>query len=732
MTSPVADFCADLRRCWRLSGRDLPGVARELRISRTQLYAILNGEIKRPPDWDALVRPLVEACGGAADLAGWRRRYDVLIRVHDELGRRSAPAGPAPAQLPPGVAGFVGRTAELEVLDGVAPGGTAVITGMPGVGKTTLAVAWGHRAASRFPDGRLYANLRGHGSTVPADPADIVRQFLDALGVPPERIPAGRDAQLARYRSLIATRRVLIVLDDASDATQVRPLLAAGRGVTVVTSRRPLTTLVADPGATPVVLRPPAESEAVELLLSRVDQAALDETAAREIVAACGGLPLALALVGARARVTGFGLGALAAELRRATTRLDALDNGALRSVFAWSCDGLSPAAARLFRLLGPVPGADITVAAAAALDGRSQPQTARTLRELTGAGLLAEWAPGRYRMHDLLRFYAAESAEDDRDRALVRLLDHYTHRAYLADRVLNPTRAPIPRGPGPDAGPGTRTDIAAARAWLAAERETLLDALRQAKDAGLDRQAWQLGWALDTFLAEQRRWHDEGAAWAAALNAATALTDRTAAAHAHCFLAVVDGRLRRFDEARDHMRRALELTRETGDRAAEAENRFTLSYVCWLLDDRDEALAEVLAALEIFTELGSTAWQGKAARSAGWYHAVRGEHTEAFALYHRALAVEQSSGDCANEALTRNCLGMAYEQIGDRDRAEEHYRHGLGHARASGDDILRAQFLTHLGDLDGARELWEEAYLILAEFGHPQAADVRHKLDGA
>ncbi|MET0415335.1 MAG: tetratricopeptide repeat protein, partial [Actinoplanes sp.] len=486
-----------------------------------------------------------------------------------------------------------------------------------------------------------------------------------------------------------------------------------------------------------------AEPEAVELVRQRTDPAAYDEKAAQAIATACGGLPLALALVAARAGVTGFALGSLAAELRRSATRLGALDNGALRSVFAWSYDALSPSAARLFRLLGSVTATEASVAAAAALAGRPQPETAGTLRELTDAGLLTERAPGRFAMHDLLRAYAAEAPEEDRQDALVRLLDHYTHHAYQAERVLNPTRAPIPLAlaePAPGVTPpDPRTDGVAARAWLDAERAALLDALRQAKDEGLDRHAWQLGWALDTFLNEQRRWHDEGAAWAVALNAATALTDPLAAAHAHTFLAVVDGRLQRFDEAREHLRRSLTLIETTGDRAAEAEHRFTLSYVCWLQADHDGALREARAALELFTALADPAWEGKAARAVGWYHAGLGDSCEALSFYQRALQLEQAGGDRANEALTRNCLGLLHQQLGDQETAMDHYRYGLAHARAIGDDVLRAELLARLGDLhesaadgEGARERREEAYLILAELGHPQAADVRHKLDAA
>jgi tetratricopeptide (TPR) repeat protein len=748
-TGAVAAFCADLRRRWRASGRNLPSVAREVRISRAQLYAILNGEIKRPPDFDALVRPLIQACGGTdAEVADWRRRHEVLVGVHTELRRRPVDRTPAPAsapaQLPAGVEGFTGRAAALAALDAAAAR-VVTVTGAAGVGKTALVVHWAHRAAGDFPDGRLYVDLRGFdGDGDVVDPADAIRGFLDALGVEPHRVPPGRDAQAALYRSLSADRRLLVVLDNARDAGQVRPLLPGGPAVrTVVTSRDRLTALVAETGARPLALDLPDQAEAVELLTSRTGAQPRDPEAAAEIVAACGRLPLALALVGARVRQTGFPLATLATELRR--PGLATLDG--VRAVFSWSYRALSPSAARLFRLLGLAAGADIAAAAAAALAGVALPEVRRALRELTEASLLTEPAPGRYQLHDLLRVYAGELAhevETDKDRraALTRLLDHYTHTAYAAELVLNPTRAPIPltlAEPAEGAGPKQQLDVKAALQWLGTERAVLLSALRQAKDEGLDRYAWQLGWALDTFLYEQHHWQDEGAAWAVALSAATALVDRPAAAHAHRFLAVVAGRLDRFGEAHAHMRQAIELSRAAGDRAGEAETHFVLSYVCWLQADHDSALDHAERSRALWAELDHPSWEGKASNAVGWYHAQLGAHRKALPYHERALALQQQAGDRANEAVARVSLGQAQHDLGYYEAAAGHYEQGLQLARALADPVMEAHLTVRLGDTyqamgddAAARERWQRAYEILTDAGHPQAADVGRKLDAA
>src|SRR5689334_14983229 len=370
-----------------------------------------------------------------------------------------------PAQLPPPIAGFVGRKAETALLEAPTPPVT-VLFGPPGVGKTALAVHWARSAGDLFPDGRLHVDLRGFADAEPRDPADALRLLLESLGVEPDRMPADLDGRQALYRGRTASLRLLVILDNARDDDQVRPLLPAGdRTRAVVTSRRRLTGLIAAVGARPIELDVLAEDEAVELFHDRVGGAG---SGTAEIVRACGRLPLAVTLAAARVRTSGHPLAALAAlhaELRRPANRLEALDD--LRAVFSWSYQGLSPAAARLFRLLGLATGPDIALAAASALAGRPVAAVRRLLSELTEAALITEPVPGRFAMTDLIRAYAGELARAtdsaaDRRAALTRLMDHYTHTAYQADLVLNPSRAPIPMSlgaPADDSRPSPLVD---------------------------------------------------------------------------------------------------------------------------------------------------------------------------------------------------------------------------------------------------------------------------------
>jgi DNA-binding SARP family transcriptional activator/DNA-binding XRE family transcriptional regulator len=340
-----------------------------------------------------------------------------------------APADLVPRLLPASPAHFTGRPSELSMLTGLleqataAPGTATVcaISGMGGVGKTALALHWAHRVTGAFPHGQLYVNLRGFGpSDGPAPPGEALIGFLGALGVPPKRIPAGMPAQTGLLRSLLAGRRILVVLDNARDEEQVRPLLPASPGcLVIVTSRSQLAGLAAAEGASLLRLDLLTDAEARALLAARLgpQRASAEPDAVTEIAVRCGRLPLALAAAAARAATyPHFPLASLATELRDVRGRLDHLDSGdpavSLRTVFSWSVRQLSPPAARMFRLLSRCPGSDVTVPAAASVAGTDLPGARRLLRELVRCHLLAEPSPGRYAFHGLLRAYAAEQAE--------------------------------------------------------------------------------------------------------------------------------------------------------------------------------------------------------------------------------------------------------------------------------------------------------------------------------
>jgi DNA-binding SARP family transcriptional activator len=503
--------------------------------------------------------------------------------------------GSALRQLPAAVTQFTGRAAELTVLaqilarhaEGDTPGTVVIsaIGGTAGVGKTALAIHFAHQAAPRFPDGQLYVNLRGFDpASSPAAPAEAIRVFLEALGVPADRIPPSLEGQAGLYRSLLAGRRMLIVLDNARDEQQVRPLLPASPGsLVIVTSRHQLTGLAAAEGARLMTLDVLRGDEARQMLADRIAdaRAAAELPAIAEIASLCAGLPLALAVAAARASARPqLSLAALAGELRDAGRCLEILDADdpatSVRAVISWSYDQLSQDTARLFRLLGTHPGPDISLPAAASLIGLPPDQTRRLLAELTRAHLITERTPGRYAFHDLLRAYAAElgsalDSPDERAAAIRRVLDHYLHTARAASLVFNRREQAFTLGPLP---PGVCaediTGYQQAMAWFETEHRVLLNVARQAADTGLNNYAWQLPETLRTFLDLRGYWEDYAAAYQTALAATMQLGDLTAQAIAHRGLAVAQNLLGRYTDALTHYAQALELYRQLGDRVGQ------------------------------------------------------------------------------------------------------------------------------------------------------------------
>jgi DNA-binding SARP family transcriptional activator/tetratricopeptide (TPR) repeat protein len=716
---------------------------------------------------DAILRrdPSVGLGGGA----------EVAVRL---AGRQPGPAAngppgppaigssgpPRPAQLPAEVASFVGREAEVRQLDRWAaqagPGAPVVIvaiTGTAGVGKTALAVHWAHRVAgsspSRFPGGELYVNLRGFApGEVAMEPAEAVRGFLDALGVPPQRVPVGLPAQAALYRSLLGGRRLLVVLDNARDAEQVRPLLPGAPGcLALVTSRDGLSGLVAVDGAHPLPLDLLSAGAATDLLARRLGagRLAAEPDAVAEIIARCARLPLALAIVAARAAARpGFGLATLAAELAETRGGLDALAGGDatvdVRAVLSWSYQTLSPAAARLFRLLGLHPGPDIGAAAAASLAGVPPDKARPLLAELARAHLVAEPAPGRYAFHDLLRAYATELGQDAdpaaaRHDALHRMLDHYLHTACAATLLLNPHRDPVPLTP---AGPGVTPEQLAgserALAWFDAERQALTAAVDTAAGAGFDLHAWQLAWALAPILDRHGHWQEWIAVQTAALGAAGRLADLPGQADAHRHLASAHARLGRHEQAHTHYRHALDRYGELGDRTGIASTHLNLSWVYEQQGRPGDGLRQAQQALDIFRAAGHRAGQAMAVNAVGWFHALLGDYGQALAKCQQALVLHRELGNRAGEADTCDSLGYAHHHLGNHREAAACYQQALELVRPTGDSYTEANVLDHLGDAlhaaaepEAAGAAWRQSLAILTGFGHPDADQVRAKLDG-
>lgn len=663
-----------------------------------------------------------------------------------------------PAQLPSDVPAFIGRAAILKVLDSLLEspnrGNTSAvivssIAGTAGVGKTALALHWAHRVRHRFADGQLYVNLRGFGPDDTAlDPRYALRGFLDALGVPPQRMPAEPDAQAGLYRSLLADRHVLVVLDNARDAEQVRPLLPGAPGcLVVVTSRNQLSGLVAAAGAHPVTVDLLSADEAHELLTARLGSArvAAEPVAVGEIIAGCAGLPLALVIVAAHAAAKPeLSLADLAVQLGRASIDALASDDPLtdVRTVFSWSYRALHPPTARLFRLLGLHPGSDTSVPAAASLAGLSVPSVAKLLTDLVNAHLVEEHSSGRYALHDLLRAYAAGlvttiDSDADRREAQHRLLDYYLHTAHSAAALLARRRDPLTL-PAPRPGVVLEPPEAEAQAteWLGAERHALLAAIEHAVRTGFDSHAWQLAWALVDFLESHGYWHDWVASQMAALRAAQRLGQPRPEALAHQFLGRANNRLGRYDEAERHLRRALQLFGEVGDQTGEAHTHHSLALVAGQRGRHRDALDHAERSLDLFRAADHKIGQARAHNAVGWYLAQLGDHRRAMSHCELALAIHRRTGNAHSEAATWDSLGYIRRGMGEHVAAVRCYERALGLLQGPINRHGRATILTNLGDahraaddLDAARSAWREAVTILDELNHPDADGVRARL---
>ncbi len=663
----------------------------------------------------------------------------------------SAPV--VPAQLPAAVPRFTGRAGHIEELDRLLAGvesrrPTAVvitaINGTAGVGKTTLAVYWAHRVAERFPDGQLYVNLRGFDPAAPVEPAAAVRAFLDALGVPAARIPASPQAQFGLYRSLLADRRMLILLDNARDTDQVGPLLPGSPGsLVIVTSRDQLTGLVAAQAAHTLRLDVLSEAEADELLAHRLGPArvAAEPAATARLIARCARLPLALAIAAARAVCRPeFPLEALADELDDAEAALDGL--GDVRTVFSWSYRTLSPPAATLLRLFGLHTGPDAGAPAMASLAGLPLRQVRPLLAELTRAQLIGEHRPGRYTMHDLLRAYAAElagttDAEPDRRAAVHRVLDHYLHTAHAAATRVEPHRETItlpPAEPGVAAEP--IPDHRRALAWLTAEHAVLMGAVRQSADAGFDSHTWQLAWALSDFLQRQGHWQDQATVHTAGLAAVERLGDLPGQARSHRHLGRAYALLGRCDDAHAHYRHALDLAVRVGDRWGQAHTHLNLASTFGIQDRNAEALDHAQQALRLFREAGTSAGEARAWNMVGWYQAMLGDHARALIDCGRGLELTREIGDREGEAYTLDSLGYVYHHLRDFDGGVACYRQAIEVFGERGDRHGEATALSGLGEtlhtagrIAEAQAAWQSALAIFDEIGDPTADRIRTRL---
>jgi DNA-binding SARP family transcriptional activator len=729
--------------------------------------------------WGQLMLALYR-CGRQADaLDAYQRLYRLL---DEELGVRpgralqdlhqrilaadpeldlpvTAGTSPPPRQLPADIVAFTGRRTQLQLLDTFASGlgnraaalVVLAVTGTAGVGKTALAVHWAHQVADRFPDGQLFLNLRGFDPAgPPMTSAEAIRVFLDALGIAASRIPATAEAQLGLYRSTLAGRRMLILLDNARDAEQVRPLLpGTPTSLVLVTSRDRLTGLVATDAARSVAMDLLPADEARQLLARRVgEQRVADEPlAADELIEACARLPLALAIVAAHADARPhFSLRSLADQLRDSRGDLAAFTGADpatdLRSVFSWSYQALSQPAAQLFRLLGVHPGPDIGAPAVMSLAGVDAAGLRPLLAELTGAHLLVEHQPGRYASHDLLRAYArdlasVDEATDQRRAAQRRVIDHYLHTAHAAALLLSPHRDAIaPDPPGDGVTPGGLDDQEQALAWFTAEHANLVSAVEFAATAGYDTQAWQLAWSLANYLDRQGHWRDWVVTHRVALEATRRLADPRAQAHIHRGLGLAYATMGRRDDASAHYQAALERYEGLGDRVGQAHTHRNIARTLGQQGRYVEALHHSRRALALFRAVGHLAGQANSLNAVGWYCALNGDHRSALTYCGQALSLLQEIGHRPGEAYTWDSLGYVHGCLGDRDQFVTCFERAVDLFRGLGDRYCEADVLTHLGDAhhaahddDAARAAWKAAKEILDQLGHPDGEAVLVKL---
>jgi tetratricopeptide (TPR) repeat protein len=693
-----------------------------------------------------------------------------------------------PRQLPTAPRLFTGRTAELATLtdavtaspDAAASTTILAITGSGGTGKTTLALYWAYQHLHRFPDGQLYVNLRGFdpcGQPMPASQA--VRGFLNALGVDLSTLPADLDAQTARYRSVMAGKRMLIVLDNARDIEQIAALLPTGPSCAVlITSRRQFAGLAALHAADLLGVGVLPDHDAHELLARHLgqDRLSAEPDATGELLAVCAGLPLAIRIVASRAgQHPNFPLSVLAEELRDISSRLDGLDAGdphaSLRTVLSWSLNALSSPATSLFRLLGSAPGPDIGVPAAASLAGLPPGQTRTILRELDTASLVHQYVPGRYRMHDLIRLYATDTrhevfnddvrpaapgrindgSQQTRDQtrqsqdataqtsAIRRVVEFYLHSAHAGDSVLDRQAHRLRLDP-PGAGvrPLAMADRTAVMAWFTQEYSCLLAALNTAADHGWDRMVWQMAWVLHTFQQRQGHLQNNLASWRAGQCAAERLGDQTVQVLASRMVGATCARAGGHNEALGHLGHALTLAESTNDLHGQAHIHRSLAWTWERLGDYRQAFEHATSALRLIRAVGDSAREADMLNDVGWYACRLGDHEVAWLHCAAALVVHWSYGDNDGMAATLESLGYVADHRRHHTRAVGYYQRALVLRREQHNVYQEAITLdrlgrTHvaLGQHEHARAVWQWAErLYRTQQRDDDAGRIRRRLD--
>jgi tetratricopeptide (TPR) repeat protein len=676
--------------------------------------------------------------------------------IHYHTGMRHAPE---PRQLPMPPAGFVGRADELVGLTATLNaatnvGGTVVISalaGTGGIGKTWLALSWAHQNLDRFPDGQLFVDLQGFSPAgPPLDPAAAIRGFLDAFGVDLTRIAPDLQAQIARYRELAAGRRMLIVLDNAATSDQVAPLLPASPSCTVlVTSRRHLTGLTSGHGARHLAVDVLSDTDARTLLTTRLgtDRVARDPAAAEELLAFCDGFPLALSLLAGIASARPFlSLALLVAELH--DLGLAAFDNSdptaSLSAVLSWSTTALAPEQARVFGLLGIAPGPDIGLPAAANLTGLPTARARAVLRSLEQMSLLGQDAAGRYRMHDLVRQYAAHHVpEKDTEAALLRVVDFYLHTTYAARECLDPHWYGIPDltpdPPVPGCTPLPIPDIATALAWLAVEHPCLLGVVHSAVVIRKSpRIVWQMITNLMVFHSRRGLSQEQLAAAETGLAAADRIADPAVRAAAQRVIGAAADEVGRVTEAIEHYQQSLELSERAHDRQQQAQGHLRLGFAWERLGDPQRAIEHATRGLHLCREQNRPVGVAIMLTLLGKCRAQLGNADQGREQCQEALVLHRRHDNPDGEAETLRALAFIHHHSGQYVEAIDHYRQALNLFRAVGDGSSEAYTLEDighphlaLGQRDEARTAWRKARELYQQNGRDRdAVRMRQQLD--
>lgn len=689
-------------------------------------------------------------------------RADTVVQAGNVYGgihfAPADPAFPAPHQLPLRPAGFVNRRADLATLNGLLPPeacrGAArltTITGAPGVGKTALALAWAYGVRARFPDGDLYVDLQGYGPGPALTPLQVLDLFLRALGSPADRIPETLAGRSALFRSLLAGRRVLVVIDNAAGSAQVRPLIPAGDGCfTVVTSRSALPGLVTREGAARVTLDVLTPEESVALLsrLAGADGPRADPAAALRLAELCGHLPIALRIVAERASARPHStLAELVEELEDEQDRLDALASAEdelsdTRVVFSWSYHNLDDDLRRSFRRLALHTGPDLGAEAAAALLGGSVTRTRRHLRALAEVSLLQEVFPHRFRMHDLLHAYALERAvaEDSREQrtwAVRRLLTWYLLVTDECRRSVLPHSADVPLVPRLGLHVrGEFADSTEAWDWFGAERPNVLAALRRAEEFGQLDLVWKLALAASGPLELHSCWPDWETTARAGVTAAHTLGDAYGEAAGLLILGDARARIDRLDEAAEHYQEAATLARAIPVPWIEGFAERGIGLLHESRNAPDAALPHFEAAFRIFRDVGHRRGEGMSLLSIAATHRARHDPGRATDHGTRALRILADLDDPWTLAWGRLEQARNLAESGRESEAEAELRTALAVFRDHGDRHSEALALTVLGDVcrrtgrvEEAREHRAAAAGFLDGTGGAESAELRARL---